>query len=134
ATRYTDATVSADTGYTYRVRADNDYSVSGWTNYLDVKTWQSIPAAPTGLTAAATPLSWTQITLHWTDNSTNATALEIYRKSGSGAYALVGLVVPGTTSYTDNGLSADTAYTYQVRAANNYWPSAYTNEVTATTH
>src|SRR5207245_1895564 len=108
---------------------------SDWTNEASSTTLAiPPPAAPTGLTATAVPLSWTQITLSWTDNSNNETAFKIYRKSGSGAYALVGLAVPNSTSYTDTTASAATSYTYRVRAANDYWPSNYTNEVTATTN
>jgi hypothetical protein len=40
---------------------------------------------------------------------------------------------PGTTSYTDSGLSASTAYTYRVKAVNASLSSAYSNSATATT-
>src|SRR5207248_4301531 len=100
-------------------------------------TIQSPPAAPTALTATAAPLFWTQINLSWTVTASNATAIEIYRKTGTSAstspYALVGLVVPTATSFTDNTASAGTTYTYRVRTANNNWPSGYTNEATAAT-
>jgi hypothetical protein len=41
------------------------------------------PSAPTGLTATA--VSSTQINLTWTDNSSNETAIEIYRRTGAGS-------------------------------------------------
>src|SRR5205807_2440044 len=126
---YTDTTVSATTSYTYRVRAYNDYFVSGWTNEITANTMPSPPAAPTGLSGS---VYGTQVTLSWTNHSNNETAYEIYRKTGSGSYTLVGLLVPTSTSFTDTGVSAGTSYTYRVRAANDLWASGFTNEVSVT--
>ena len=124
-TFFQDTAVSPVTSYSYQVRAANDYYASAYTIPVTVTTAQSPPAAPTGLTA--TVASSTQINLSWTDNSTNETAFEVYRATGAGSYVLAAVLPPGTTSYADKGLAANTTYSYRVRAANDYWASAYTS-------
>ena len=90
------------------------------------------PPAPTNLTAA--PASGTQINLAWTDNSSTETGFIIQRKDGTtGTYAQLTIVPPGTTSYQDTGLLANTTYFYQVLAANFVGNSPLSNEASATT-
>ena len=43
------------------------------------------------------------------------------------------MIAPNSTSFTDVNTTAGTTYTYQVRAANDFFASAYTNEASATT-
>ena len=43
------------------------------------------------------------------------------------------VLAPNTTSYTDAGLVGSTIYSYQVRAANDYWASASTMVASAHT-
>ncbi len=40
---------------------------------------------------------------------------------------------PNTTTYSDTGLAPSTAYTYRVRAVNDYYASAWSNDATAST-
>jgi hypothetical protein len=127
---YTDMNVSGAAAYTYQVRAANDYWASTYTNPANVTTALP-PAPPTGLKAIG--YSYNKVTLAWTDNSTNETAFEIYRKTGSGGYVLVGVVAPNTTLFVDTTASPATSFTYQVRAANDFFASAYTNPVSVTT-
>jgi probable HAF family extracellular repeat protein len=129
-TFFVDTTVSPTTTYTYEVRAANDLWASAYTNAATVTTVQAPPAAPSGLTAS---LSGTKINLKWTDNSTNETAFEVYRKVGTGSYSLLAVLGPNTTSYTDTGMAGSTTYSYEVRAANNLWASAYSNTASVTT-
>jgi len=67
------------------------------------------PSTPTGLTATATSSS--QINLSWTASTDNVgvTGYDVYRGG-----ALVGS--SATTSYSDTGLTASTAYSYTVKA------------------
>ncbi|GAA3007675.1 cellulose 1,4-beta-cellobiosidase [Streptomyces sp. KhCrAH-43] len=67
------------------------------------------PTAPTGLTSTAKTSS--SVSLSWTASSDNkaVTGYDVYRGS-----AKVGSTT--TTSYTDSGLSASTAYSYTVKA------------------
>ena len=86
---------------------------------------------PASLSADAQ--STTTISLGWQDRSSDETAFQIERKSGSGAFARIATVSAGTTSYSDTGLNAGTAYTYRVRAVNGSILSSYSNEASDTT-
>src|SRR6185503_13082688 len=89
------------------------------------------PAPPTGL--GATAVSSSAIDLSWTDAATNEDGYKIERKTGAGAFVQVGTVGPNITIYADSGLTADTAYSYQVRAYNSVGDSSYSNTASATT-
>ena len=123
-TGFTDYSVVGSTAYIYEVRAANDWWASGFSNQVGVTTLFP-PAAPTGLTATA--VSSTQINLTWVDNSSNETAFEVYRQTGSEAYVLAAVLPPNTTAFADKSVVSGTSYSYRVRAANDYWASAYTN-------
>ena len=87
---------------------------------------------PSGL--SATTASSSGINISWTDNSSNETGFKIERKTGSGGtYAQIATVLAGVTSYSSTGLTASTAYYYQVRAYNSSYDSDYSNEANATT-
>jgi len=89
------------------------------------------PASPTSLSASV--ISPTQINLAWVDNASNESGFTIERRTGAGAYAVIGVSLANTTTFFDLGLSANTAYTYRVIAYNSVGNSvAYTNEVTVT--
>jgi len=86
----------------------------------------SAPTAPSGLTATA--VSQTQINLSWTDNSSDETGFKIYRGA-----TLVTTTAANATTYSDTGLTCNTAYTYTVIATNAGGDSAATSPATATT-
>jgi uncharacterized protein (TIGR02145 family) len=90
------------------------------------------PDAPSGLTATA--ISFSQISLSWTDNSTNETGFRINRKSGTDSFALIATVAANITTFKDTGLTAHTAYTYNVLSFNSAGNSATaSNNASATT-
>lgn len=91
----------------------------------------AVPVAPSTLAAAA--VSTTGIDLAWQDNSSDEKGFQLERKTGGGAYALLASLPLDATSYSDTGLTPDTAYTYRVNAYNPGGDSAYSNEVTAQT-
>ncbi|HXG90663.1 MAG TPA: galactose oxidase-like domain-containing protein [Vicinamibacterales bacterium] len=93
----------------------------------------SVPAAPSGLTAAV--VSATQINLGWTDNATNETSYKIERCAGAGCvtYAHIAQVGAGVTAFDNAGLVAGTTYNYRVRATTSSSNSPYSNVATATT-
>jgi hypothetical protein len=96
-------------------------------------TISSLPAPPSNLTAS--PTSDTQVSLLWTDNSTNETGFKIERKNVGGVYAVVGTVSLNITTFTDNGLNPNTTYSYRVFSYNNEGNSpTYSNEVSVTTN
>src|SRR5690606_15441231 len=66
------------------------------------------PAAPSNL--VANPTSASTIALSWTDNSSNETGFELYRKKAGGDYTLINTPNAGTTTYEDTGLEANTTY------------------------
>jgi hypothetical protein len=89
------------------------------------------PSAPSGLVVTATTLS--QVSLSWTDNSSNETGFKIERKT-SGSFQEIGSVAAGITSYTDLSVQANSTYIYRVFAYNAVGNSLQpSNEVTATT-
>lgn len=91
-----------------------------------------IPLTPTEL--KATVISSSQVDLSWTDKSTNEDGFKIQRKTGNGNFEDVGTVGKDVVNYSDNGLTANTTYTYRVYAFNSVGNSlGYTNEATVTT-
>jgi parallel beta-helix repeat protein len=130
-TDYNDTGLSPLTTYTYRVRAYNSVGDSNCSNEASAITLNTIPVAPSNLTATA--VSGSQINLSWADNSTNETGFEIERKTGSGSFSQVATVLAGITTYSDASLSPLTAYTYRVRAYNATGNSSFSNEVSVTT-
>jgi len=88
------------------------------------------PGAPANLAANATSSS--EIALTWQDNSADETGFKIERKTGSGSFSEIATVSADATSYNDTGLSANTTYTYRVRAFNSNVNSNYSNETAAT--
>jgi uncharacterized protein (TIGR02145 family) len=86
-----------------------------------------IPLAPTTLTGSLT--NSTQVTINWTDNSTNETGFKIERKIGTGNYSQIGSNITDITTYIDSGLLLSTSYTYRVLSYNAVGNSiTYSNE------
>jgi thermitase len=131
AVAYSDTGLAAATRYYYRVRASNVVGSSGYSNTANATTSQSVPAAPTGLSATA--LSGRQVLLTWSDQSSNESGFKIERRRGPNSWSQIATVGAGVTSYTDSGLVAGGRYTYRVRAYNIAGNSGYStsNQVTA---
>jgi titin len=129
---YSSKGLIASTEYFYRVRAFNLTGNSSYSNEASATTRPDPPAAPSNLQAAA--VSNVQINLTWTDNSANETGFKIERKLSSAAtYTQIALVGANVTTYLNTGLSANTAYSYRVRAYNADGHSAFSNTAEATT-
>ena len=84
----------------------------------------------------ATAASASQINLSWTASTDNVgvTGYLVERCSGAGCTNFAQIGTPTSTSFSDTGLTANTSYSYRVRAtdaAGNL--SAYSNIATATT-
>ena len=91
-----------------------------------------IPITPNQLTATA--VSKSAIDLSWTDNSTNEEGFIIERKTSGTNYSAVANLGKDITSYSDQGLSKNTSYTYRVHAFNQAGKSlSYSNEAEAVT-
>lgn len=134
ATTHTDTGLASSTAYDYRVRAVNAQGPSVWSNVATATTQAApaMPAAPTNLVVNSTGVN--SVTLGWTDNATTEDLFSIERTPfGQTAWTLAGTVGPNITTYTDTGRTANTAYTYRVRAQNNGGDSTWSNSVNATT-
>ena len=106
--------LSAGTTYTLYVRAKTGSRVSDWSS----SSATTVPAAPSGLSAATTN---TSLTLSWSA-VTGATSYDV--KQGEDGTVTA---VSSGTSHTFSGLTASTAYTLYVRASNSGGVSAWTS-------
>jgi serine protease AprX len=135
ATSYSDTGLTANTTYSYRIRAYNTGGDSAYSNTASATTPAASqpPAAPSGLTATA--VSRSQINLGWTDNSSNEDGFKIERCTGSSCtnFTQIATVGANVTSYSNTGLSSGTYYRYRVRAYNAAGNSAYSNIARART-
>ncbi|MFH1414075.1 MAG: fibronectin type III domain-containing protein, partial [Candidatus Omnitrophota bacterium] len=131
-TTFNNTGLTANTTYSYRVRAYNVAGDSGWSNEVSATTSNLPPVAPSGLTATA--VSTSQINLSWQDNSTNETGFKIERKTGAtGTYAQIGTVGVNVKTFNNTGLTANAIYYYKVKAYNATGDSGPSNEASATT-
>ncbi|EZH74616.1 hypothetical protein ATO12_12685 [Aquimarina atlantica] len=90
------------------------------------------PAVPSDLTAKT--ISKNQIDISWLDNSNDESSFRIERSAdGTSGWTLIANPTTNTTSYSDTGLTPNTAYYYRVRAENSGGNSAYSNTASATT-
>ncbi|HEY0376477.1 MAG TPA: fibronectin type III domain-containing protein [Pyrinomonadaceae bacterium] len=133
-TGYTDTGRAANTKFYYYVRSTNSFGDSANSNTAAATTFPTAtttPAAPTNLAASAP--SSNQVTLTWTDNSTDEKAFKVYRSTDAATYTDIVHPGPNSTSYTDTGRAANTTYYYKVRAYNDAGSSAYSNTVSVKT-
>jgi Legume lectin domain/Fibronectin type III domain len=108
---------------------------TGLTVYGPPSSVSSAPVAPSGLTA--TGISSLQINLNWVDNSTNENGFAIEQSTDGVTFSQIATVGVNVTSYPVlSGVTANTTYSYRVRAYNAYLGtsySAYSNTAAATT-
>jgi hypothetical protein len=84
------------------------------------------PTAPSNLVATASSSS--QVTLNWTDNSTNESGFKVERATQAGGpFTQIGLTGANIATFSDSGLSPQTTYYYKVLATNNVGDSAASN-------
>ena len=127
-TSYANTGLTASTAYSYTVRAQNSAGNGSYTSASTTTFAASAaPTVPSGVTATA--LDDDRIRVSWTASTgTGTITYQVRRGSTSVATGLSGL------TYTNSGLTANTAYSYSVRATNNVGSSAYSSSATATTH
>ncbi len=138
-TTYSNTGLTPNTTYTYRVSAINSVGTSSPSNVSSATTSQAptVPQPPTGLSATA--ISSSQVNLSWSAPSNNGgsaiTGYMVERSQDSGN--TWSTVTPNTgsasTTYSDSGLGASTAYSYRVSAINSVGTSSPSNIASATT-
>lgn len=129
ATTYSDTGRTASTTYYYRIRAINAEGSTAYTSEAIATTTAAgtIPDAPTNL--ITTGVGNTNITLAWTDNSSNETGFQIERSVDTNtSFSLLTTTAAGVNTYDDTGLDEGRRYHYRVRATNGSGNSAYTNQ------
>lgn len=89
------------------------------------------PNAPGNLAASA--LSDSEISLTWSDNSSNETGFRLERSADGRNWTEIAVTGSNTTSFTDTGLEESTTYQYRARAYNSNGNSSYSNIGNATT-
>ncbi len=134
-TTYSDPGLTPSQLYRYKVRAYNNNGDSSYTTIAQDTTSSggspTAPSDPTGLTVTA--VSYSQINLTWTDTSNNESGFEIQRAIGVGGFSLLATTGPNIQAYPDTGLTANTLYSYKVRAINVTGQSSYTSTESDTT-
>lgn len=133
---WTDYNAAAGQSYSYQVRAWNSDGYSDYSNTATIVTpggTSSPPPAPSNLSAQA--LNKSQISLTWTNNSTNQDGIKIERCRGTSCtnFTEIATVAGTATTYTDSGLAANTTYRYRVSAYNSAGNSPYSNRTSAKT-
>ena len=124
ATTYTDDTVSAETRYTYRIKAINGAGTSERSRWFHIDVPAApVPDKPTGLEATATHDS---VTLTWNDPGDDTiTGYVILRRvrendTGGDFSVLVANTGSAATTYIDDTVAAGTTYTYRIKAINEH--------------
>jgi fibronectin type 3 domain-containing protein len=128
-TTYTDATAAAGHHYSYEVQAFNGANVSGASNVAAVSTPLNAPSA-----LAVTASTGGSVQLTWTDNDTVATGYNVLRSTDGANFTLVSKVTGATAhTFSDNTVSADESYYYEVDAYDAAVTSAMSAAATVTT-
>jgi fibronectin type 3 domain-containing protein len=132
---YTNNWLPPNTAYYYKVSAVNAYGASEQSYSVPGKTLGDLvvdplaPATPTGL--MVTDRSSNSIALSWYP-AQGANSYHVYRADSSyGSYDFIGSTF--NTYYTDDWLSSNTAYHYQVSAVNAYGESGRSLSLSGTT-
>lgn len=125
--RYHDRSVSRGDSYTYWVIAKKDNVEIATSNYCVAVPGnkQTSPSAPT---LRAKAYSTPYIELSW-GSSGNALYYELQQKTGDNKFQ-TRIILDKETKFEDYFVSRGAAYTYRVRAINDYGRSDYSNEVT----
>ena len=134
-TSFIDTNVVAGTKYTYNIVAINTTDANTPSSPSTVVAIPSAtPATPSNLTAPNNGLTTNSIRLNWTNNQVSPIVggFEISRSpNGSTNWTVVGTVSGPVTTFTDTGLTANTAYWYRVRAFTSGTPAVFSGSTPA---
>ncbi|MDF2628162.1 MAG: hypothetical protein K0R39_1993, partial [Symbiobacteriaceae bacterium] len=118
--QYQDGGLAGETDYAYSLVAVDAAGNESSPVTADARTVASRdttpPEAPDGLTATAGAGGTVELTWNAATDNVEVAGYRIYRKVGDGAEAQVDEVTADTLTWLDQGLEAETAYTYTVTA------------------
>jgi len=133
-----DAGLTPETTYYYRVYAQNPAGDSDYSNEASATTLAEgsgpagVPENPSGLDS--TVVSGSEVDLSWTDNSDDEDGFRLERKEGAlGNWEEIADLPADSTGYSDTGLDCGTVYYYRVISYNAEGDSDPSNEITAET-
>jgi hypothetical protein len=114
---FTDATVSANKTYTYRVWVTKEDARGGVSSEVNAITAADAPAAPSTLDAM--PSGSNGVLMYWGDASTNEAGFRVERSENSGAsWATADSRPANSTGFFDGGRAPDQQVCYRVFAFN----------------
>lgn len=114
---YEDSGLEAGTEYYYRLWSANNAGRSG--SVVASTQTPALPSpAPADLQAHA--VSSSRIDLTWTGTAAPGVTLTVERAVGDGAFALLGTIPTGATSYSDTSVNSPLDYRYRLRASNSF--------------
>ena len=122
--------LTASTSYNFRMRAYNNSGYSDYTTSVMAITQPAptaSPSSPAYLYAMLT--SGYQVSLHWSDASTNESGFRIERSENNYQFSPVGTVGPNVSTFTDSYVSHYKTYYYRVVAYNEKGDSYPSNTV-----
>jgi hypothetical protein len=116
-----------DVSHVFKLEAERNNPVSVCAGDCDL-----VPISPANLTLVEKTAE--AVKIKWQDNSSNETGFVIERdEEQSNVFIEVGEVGTDISTFTDQGLSQSTDYTYRVKAINETFSSSYTNTVSLKT-
>lgn len=138
AVSFADTGLSAQTTYTYRVRAFfGDGQLSAYSNEFSVSTGAGPVTVNPPSNLRTTAVGQTSADLQWDDQSDNETSFEVERSDNGGPFNKIATPGAGVVTFADTGLSAETSYVYRVRAVRDdgklVTRSPFSNELTVVT-
>ena len=125
-----DAALVEGNTYYYRIRALSSNGNSVFSEESSATVLGNTPDAPSNLEAFA--LSNSSVELTWVDNSDIETGFRIFRYNPDGTSQEFTLAADVVT-FTDNGLTINTNYDYQIVAFNSSGDSEFSNLASVTT-
>ena len=132
------SSLASNQTYCYRLRAQNSYGYSPYSNEScgTTSSISSTPPAPSNVTITNPTTS--SLRVNFTDNATNETNILIERKIGaSGSWISLGgfgaLAGASSWYWINGGLFSRTMYCYRLKAINASGSSSYSNEACGTT-
>jgi len=130
---WTDTGLAQNQTYCYRMRAQNSYGYSSYSNEACGMTGGaavSLPLAPGNVSISNATIS--SLRVNFKDNATDETNILVERRIGStGTWAQVAnfgaLTGSGYWYWNNSGLTTKVTYCYRMRATNGAGSSAYSN-------